>query len=135
MKPAALLNADPILDIDEFTKAPAPSATAGRARARKPSAKPAPFKVRWLLRIAGERNLTALAVQAAIILADHYDEEKGCAWPSQERLSTLLNASRAGVRQAIKRLEETRYVEYIPEKGRTKTNRYFLRFPDTENGY
>jgi hypothetical protein len=134
MKTAALINSDLVPPIDGFIKAPTAS------RKAKATKKPAPFKIRWLRQIAGDRTLTTLAVQTAILLADYYDDETGCAWPSQVRLAAELRATRAGVRLAIKRLEDAKYVEYVAQRGRPKkgagaanNNRYFLRCPEAES--
>lgn len=131
MKPAVLISPEPVPDLVRFVEAPTSSS---RASSRKPRAKPAPFKVRWLRQIASVRGLPGLAVQTAILLAEYYNDEAGCSWPSQARLTDELNATRNGVRQAIKRLEDAGLIEYIPERGRAKNNRYFLRFPGGENG-
>ena len=132
MRPAVMLNPEPLPAVDGFTKTPTPAHKASRSAKKK---KPIPFKVRWLNQIAGDGTLPALAVRTAILLADDYDDEKGYAWPSQLGLAARLNASRAGVRLAIKRLDDAGYLEYVAQRGRKKNNRYFLRCPEHKNGY
>jgi hypothetical protein len=140
MKSAALLDTDLGPPLDGFTETPASAREAPKSAKRK---KPVPFKVRWLNQIAGVR-LPAMAVQAAILLADDYDDEKGYAWPSQVGLASRLNASRSGARLAIKCLQDAGYLEYVPVRGRGRppkrgradsNNRYFLRCPKPKNGH
>lgn len=132
MKSVGLLTPEGMKPLEDFTKA---SAASTNARTRKPVSKTIPLKIRWVMQIAGDGTLTALAVRTAILLADYYDEQEGCAWPSQIRLAARLNASRGGVRQAIKRLEEAGYIEFVSTRGRKRNTRYFLHCPAPENGY
>jgi hypothetical protein len=135
MKVAALIDGDLEPPLDGFIETPAPA-----RKASKPAKKPVPVKVRWLDQMVGIR-LPAMAVQAAILLAGYYDDKLGYAYPPQKRLVARLNASRSGVRLAIKCLEDAGYLEVIALRGRPRkeqaypNNRYFLRFPEPKNGH
>lgn len=78
----------------------------------------------WALRQPGKTNEKFL-----LIVIANYADERGCAWPSVERLCADTGMSRATVKRTLKKLETDGYVtRHKRVKGRLQTsNLYTLR--------
>lgn len=109
------------------------AASSGRSKPQQETAQSfAARKSRWLIQIAQNRNLSALAVRLGIVLAEHMNRRIGYAFPSVERLATLLNSDSKNVRRATAVLEEAGHLTVTRKSrpGRSAVNHYSFRYVD-----
>jgi DNA-binding transcriptional MocR family regulator len=72
-----------------------------------------------------------------VMLADHYNDEKRCAWPSTQTLADETGMSRRTVIRCIEVLERVGLIEVEhwinAYNGKQMSNRYFLPMYDSES--
>ena len=81
-------------------------------------------KLDWVDAIRRDRAMTRLDACVAAELAAFLNRKTGDAWPSHEKVAERLNASRSGVKKAVRRLERAGYLDVSQGRGRTHTNHY-----------
>ena len=81
----------------------------------------------WATQVPGLSRLEKTILKE---LCNRYNEEVGCAWPSQKRLARDTGYSRASINVALNKLEAKnlirRYGTFLRETGARTSNRYFL---------
>ena len=70
------------------------------------------------------------AEKAVLGVLCRFANEDGAAWPSIETLCGLSGFTRRAVQEALRSLEERRYIEAIRGGGRSSTTRYHVLIPD-----
>ena len=63
------------------------------------------MSVEWSKWAKSVKGLSRREKQVLVWLADFYNDEKGCAWPSQETLAEIAVYSRSTISKACKELE------------------------------
>lgn len=97
--------------------------------------KPAPWqrtsnnvsRIRWLVQVATDPDLSRLTYRVATIICDHVNLASGYAWPKVETMAEILGVTRQGVQKAIGELKDGGHLIIDPSPGRGRSNRYFLR--------
>lgn len=64
-----------------------------------------------------------------VILADHFNDQEGAAWPSQQRIAKIMGISDRQVRRIQVQLLNKEYLEVEQRSG--QSNLYRMRTPDT----
>ena len=64
-----------------------------------------------------------------VILADHFNDQEGAAWPSQQRVANIMGISDRQVRRIQVSLLNKEYLEVEQRAG--QSNLYRMRTPDT----
>lgn len=64
-----------------------------------------------------------------VILADHFNDQEGAAWPSQQRIAKIMGISDRQVRRIQVQLLNKEYLEVEQRAG--QSNLYRMRTPDT----
>lgn len=70
----------------------------------------------WAL---AQDNLEPQEKLLLVILADHFNDQEGAAWPSQERIATMMGVSDRQVRRIQVRLMDKGYLEVIKRHGQS----------------
>ena len=80
----------------------------------------------WALRAIREefQQLSTGARFTLLLLADHFNDDKGAAWPSHDRLALIMGVSRRSVIEYMKELKEAGIVTQKMEYG--KVNLYTI---------
>jgi len=80
----------------------------------------------WALRAIREefQQLSTGARFTLLLLADHFNDDKGAAWPSHDRLALIMGVSRRSVIEYMKELKEAGIVTQKMEYG--KVNLYSI---------
>lgn len=96
-------------------------------------------RLEWIEAIATSPDVSPLAVRCGVLLATRYvnrklalDTGKLWAWPSQETLAGLLNATRQGIAKAIATAENAGFLRLASGQGRGRSSRYLLIRPSLE---
>jgi len=84
-------------------------------------------KLEWIDSVRRNPAVTRFTACVAHELATFLNRKTRDAWPSHEKIAERLNASRSGVKKAVRRLERAGYLDVSRERGRTHTNHYRLR--------
>lgn len=87
----------------------------------------APSCIRRCLRLSQEEKLVLFEIYSL------YNEEKGCAFPTQQTLAMYVGVSSSSISKALKRLEEKDFIKSYGAKGKKK--RYIPSFTLHENPY
>ena len=82
--------------------------------------------VKPLLNTPAGRRLTPTEKLVLFILADYHDDERGCAWPSVDRLAKEALCTTRNVQLVLKRLAGAGMLRIHSEAG--KSNRYYFPF-------
>lgn len=82
----------------------------------------------WVFALPGMSSTDKLVF---LVLMRYYNRERGCAWPSQQRLAQDCGRSVAQIERAIRRLRDNGYITITATQS---TNRYRFPFhPDMRN--
>jgi DNA-binding transcriptional ArsR family regulator len=75
----------------------------------------------WVLEEVPYRfpDLDPTARLILLILADHFNDQEGAAWPSHGRVARMAGVSEDTVRRHLKRLEELELISSKPREGRS----------------
>jgi hypothetical protein len=65
-----------------------------------------------------------------VVLADHFNDQEGAAWPSQERIARIMNISDRQVRRIQVELINKGYLEVVNRHG--QSNIYKMVVPDVD---
>jgi hypothetical protein len=65
-----------------------------------------------------------------VVLADHFNDQEGAAWPSQERIARIMNVSDRQVRRIQVELINKGFLEVIKRHG--QSNIYKMVIPDID---
>ena len=84
------------------------------------------MSVEWGKWAKSVKGLSRREKQVLVWLADFYNDEKGCAWPSQDKLAEIAVYSRSTINKACKELREKGLISW------TKKMREFGRFPSNK---
>ena len=84
-------------------------------------------KFDWIDSVRRNPTITRFTACVAHELATFLNRETEEAWPSHEKIAARLNASRSGVKKAIRVLVRGGYLDVSPARGRSHTNHYRLR--------
>ena len=84
------------------------------------------MSVEWSKWAKSVKGLSRREKQVLVWLADFYNDEKGCAWPSQDKLAEIAVYSRSTINKACKQLREKGLISW------TKKKREFGRFPSNK---
>ncbi|EKU42049.1 hypothetical protein C518_3003 [Lysinibacillus fusiformis ZB2] len=87
----------------------------------------APNCIRRCLRLSQEEKLVLFEIYSL------YNEEKGCAFPTQQTLAMYVGVSSSSISKALKRLEEKDFIKSYGAKGKKK--RYIPSFSLHGNPY
>ena len=84
------------------------------------------MSVEWSKWAKSVKGLSRREKQVLVWLADFYNDEKGCAWPSQGKLAEIAVYSRSTINKACKELRKKGLISW------TKKTREFGRFPSNQ---
>ena len=84
------------------------------------------MSVEWIKWAKSVKGLSRREKQVLVWLADFYNDEKGCAWPSQDKLAEIAVYSRSTINKACKELRKKGLISW------TKKVREFGRFPSNQ---
>ena len=84
------------------------------------------MSVEWSKWAKSVKGLSRREKQVLVWLADFYNDEKGCAWPSQDKLAEIAVYSRSTINKACKELRKKGLISS------TKKVREFGRFPSNQ---
>ena len=84
------------------------------------------MSVEWSKWAKSVKGLPRREKQVLVWLADFYNDEKGCAWPSQDKLAEIAVYSRSTINRACKELRKKGLISW------TKKMREFGRFPSNQ---
>ena len=87
------------------------------------------MSVEWSKWAKSVKGLSRREKQVLVWLADFYNDEKGCAWPSQDKLAEIAVYSRSTINKACKELREKGLISWtkkMGEFGRFPSNQYKL---------
>ncbi|MBL6081395.1 helix-turn-helix domain-containing protein [Belnapia sp. T18] len=79
--------------------------------------------------IAAQPRPTLAEVAAAATLAEHFNAERGGAWPAQQTIASLTRMERRSVRRALACLEERGLVARVRDGGPRSSTVYALVMP------
>ncbi len=79
--------------------------------------------------IAAQPRPTQAEVAVAVVLAEHYNADRGAAWPAQSTMAALLMRSRRTIREALGKLEQRGLIERIHDGGPHGSAHYALVLP------
>jgi hypothetical protein len=79
--------------------------------------------------IAAEPRATLAEVAVAAVLAEHYNAERGAAWPAQQTIAALTRMDRRNVRRALASLEQRDLIARISNGGPRSSTRFALVLP------
>ncbi len=84
----------------------------------------------WVRAVIAARPRPTLAEAAvAVVLAEHYNHEKGAAWPAQNTMAELLGRSRRTVRLALAALENRGLIQRVRDGGPKSSAAFALVMP------
>lgn len=81
----------------------------------------------WLRQLARDAGLMPLAYRVGIEISQHVDRRKGYAHPSHGKLASELGASRRGIQNALRQLQDRQHLDVTVSRGAGQANRYRLR--------
>ena len=87
------------------------------------------MSVEWSKWAKSVKGLSRREKQVLVWLADFYNDEKGCAWPSQDKLAEIAVYSRSTISKACKELRKKGLISWtkkMGEFGRFPSNQYKL---------
>jgi len=79
--------------------------------------------------IAAEPRPTMAEVSVAVTLAEHYNAERGEAWPAQQRIAHLTRMHRRSIRKALDELEQRGFIACVKGGGPRSSARFTLVAP------
>jgi DNA-binding transcriptional MocR family regulator len=79
--------------------------------------------------IAAEPRPTLAEVSVAVTLAEHYNAERGEAWPAQQRIAHLTRMHRRSIRKALDELEQRGFIACVKGGGPRSSARFTLVVP------
>jgi len=88
---------------------------------------------RWLGQVARDSKLPGAALRVAILLWQYQNDERGCAWPSLERIATELVMHRSTVVRSLAKLRTRDWITVRKRGGRHRTNEYRIAFGAMED--
>ncbi|MGY4254582.1 hypothetical protein ACVI1L_001650 [Bradyrhizobium sp. USDA 4516] len=90
----------------------------------------------WLRQVAVDRSLPPLALNVAVILAQHVGQRTGDAWPRQETIANALGITDRTVRRNVTSLVARGHLDVVGSGGRAKPNSYrpILKNPTRASG-
>lgn len=80
--------------------------------------------------IAAEPRATLAEAAVAAVLAEHYNAEKGAAWPASRTIASALRMDRTNVRRALRSLEDRGLI--VRADGRFRSTAFALAMPQQE---
>jgi DNA-binding transcriptional MocR family regulator len=80
--------------------------------------------------IAAHPRPTLAEVAVAVTLAEHFNADKGAAWPASRSIAEAVRMDRANVRRAVAGLERRGFL--APAEGRYRSKAFALTMPSTE---
>jgi hypothetical protein len=78
----------------------------------------------WQQQVLADTELMPLAVKIALALCRFINRQSRKAWPSQNTLAELANASRTGTQKALYQLTKRGHIETTVNRGRGRSNSY-----------
>ena len=90
-----------------------------------------PYTLRWTWAIRDNEELSPGARLLGLLLAAFCDSANEC-YPGREKLALLMGVSLSSIRRYLRELKDRDFIEITVNRGRNRTNRYLLTFP--ENG-
>ena len=91
---------------------------------------------KWFQWAKGLEGLKPPQKAVLLLLADYFNEEEGCAWPSQERLARDSGYNRTTIHRAIKALKQLGYISIQKtsrSSGHFSNNEYRLHYVAESN--
>jgi DNA-binding MarR family transcriptional regulator len=83
---------------------------------------------RWLGLVARDSKLPGAALRVAVLLWQYQNDERGCAWPSLERIATELKMHKSTVIRSLQVLRKRDWVTVRHRGGRNRANEYRIAF-------
>ncbi|MGC5198344.1 helix-turn-helix domain-containing protein [Aphanothece microscopica] len=84
----------------------------------------------WIRAVIAAQPRPSLAEAAvAVVLAEHYNAERGAAWPAQKTMAELLGRSRRTIREALASLEGRGLIALVRHGGPQQSAAYALVMP------
>ena len=84
----------------------------------------------WLRAVAAaEPRSTVAELAVAITLAEHFNVDRGAAWPSQQTIADLTRMDRRSVRRGLETLEQRGLVRRLTNGGPRSSAKYTLVLP------
>jgi Helix-turn-helix domain len=88
---------------------------------------------RWLGHVARDRKLPGAAIRVAVLLWQYQNDERGCAWPSLERIASDLHMHKSTVVRTLQALRKREWISVKHRGGRHRTNEYRIAFGSMED--
>lgn len=79
--------------------------------------------------IAAQPRSTLAQVAVAVTLAEHFNQDRGAAWPAQQTIADLTRMQRRNVRRALDDLEQRGFIERLTDGGPKSSARIALTVP------
>jgi hypothetical protein len=86
-------------------------------------------KMQWLTAICKDYNISATSFRIAYLIGDHFNSMSGEAWPSHQRIASILRVATKTVQRAARDLEDHGWLEIRRSRSRRSSNRYRIRRP------
>jgi len=84
----------------------------------------------WLRAVVGaDPRPTMAEMAAAITLAEHYNQDRGAAWPAQRTMAAMTRTHLANIRRALIALEARGFIEKLDPGGPRSSARFALIMP------
>lgn len=87
---------------------------------------------RWLNLAVRDKALSGAAIRVAVLLWEHMNVERGCAWPSFDYMARQLTMHRSTVIRALRQLKDHGWITICHRGGRHNSNEYRLAFGKME---
>jgi Helix-turn-helix domain len=88
---------------------------------------------RWLGQVARDSKLSGAALRVAVLLWQYQNDERGCAWPSLERIASELKMHKSTVVRSLQVLRNRDWISVRHRCGRHRTNEYRMAFGSLED--
>jgi excisionase family DNA binding protein len=83
---------------------------------------------RWLGRVVRDKRLPGAAIRVAVLLWEHMNPKRGCAWPSLVYIAVQLKMHKATVIRSLELLRTRDWITVKRRGGRYRSNEYRLAF-------
>ena len=89
---------------------------------------------RWLARVVRDKELPGAAVRVAVLLWEHQNAERGCAWPSLVYIAMTLKMHKSTVVRSLDILGRRGWLSTKRRGGRYRSNEYRIAFGSMDEG-
>jgi hypothetical protein len=89
---------------------------------------------RWLGFVVRDSKLPGAAHRVAVLLWQFQNGERGCAWPSLERIAAELRMHKSTVIRSLRVLDRRGWITKSQRGGRHRSNEYRIAFGSMDDG-